>query len=417
MIFDKAFRPAPEVRNAVTVSGIGLSGGHLESSSLSNSTRLADVSRCIDILSDDMAKLPWFLMNEQTKKRSTTGDPLLHLLRVRPNEAMTPFIFGKALETNILAGGDGFVWIVRDPRSMDPVELIPVPWQLADVHRERDGTIWYSVTNPVNGELMRLPSTDMIHLKCFTGDGLRGVSVLRRARDAITSGIAAQDFQRSFYQNGGQPSGILKTDSDLGGTASVPDGKGGMRSVPKKDLVRSEWERIHSGPNNAHRIAVLDHGLDYKALTISQSDAQFVETRKLSRIDIANFFGIPLYKLNDGKQAYSSNEQNSVDYAVSTLQPQVTQWEQEFSYKLLLDSRLDAGERLRMNMMAALRGDRASRGVWYKYMREIGAFSVNDILSLEDMPPVPGGDTRYASRNYMTLEQFASENGGTSGKN
>ncbi|MDY5942538.1 MAG: phage portal protein, partial [Oscillospiraceae bacterium] len=50
-----------------------------------------------------------------------------------------------------------------------------------------------------------------------------------------------------------------------------------------------------------------------------------------------------------------------------------------------------------------LRGDFTSRGAWYKAMREIGAFSVNDIMALEDMPDVEGGDERYASLNYVPL--------------
>lgn len=40
-------------------------------------------------------------------------------------------------------------------------------------------------------------------------------------------------------------------------------------------------------------------------------------------------------------------------------------------------------------------------------MREAGVFSVNDILALEDMPPVPGGDERYASLNYVPLSVWA----------
>jgi hypothetical protein len=40
-------------------------------------------------------------------------------------------------------------------------------------------------------------------------------------------------------------------------------------------------------------------------------------------------------------------------------------------------------------------------------MREIGVYSVNDILALEDRPKVPGGDVRYASWNYGPLEDFA----------
>ena len=61
---------------------------------------------------------------------------------------------------------------------------------------------------------------------------------------------------------------------------------------------------------------------------------------------------------------------------------------------------------IKANMNAELRGDFASRGAWYKNMREVGAFSVNDILALEDMPPVEGGDTRLASLNYVPLEDF-----------
>ena len=39
-------------------------------------------------------------------------------------------------------------------------------------------------------------------------------------------------------------------------------------------------------------------------------------------------------------------------------------------------------------------------------MREIGAYSINDILALEDLPDVPGGDERYASLNYIPADLF-----------
>ena len=98
------------------------------------------------------------------------------------------------------------------------------------------------------------------------------------------------------------------------------------------------------------------------------------------------FFGVPLYKINAGKQSYASNEQNDIEYVKSSLQPDVTQYEEEDTYKLLFDAELRAGLEVRRNMMAELRGDTAARGTWYKTMRDVGAFSVNDILALEDMP-------------------------------
>ena len=47
--------------------------------------------------------------------------------------------------------------------------------------------------------------------------------------------------------------------------------------------------------------------------------------------------------------------------------------------------------------------DITSRSNWYRTMRDAGVFSVNDILALEDMPNVEGGDERYASLNYVPL--------------
>lgn len=57
-------------------------------------------------------------------------------------------------------------------------------------------------------------------------------------------------------------------------------------------------------------------------------------------------------------------------------------------------------------MMALLRSDSASRAAYYKTMHELGAYSVNDIRSLDDLPAVPGGDARAASLNYVPLERW-----------
>ena len=43
---------------------------------------------------------------------------------------------------------------------------------------------------------------------------------------------------------------------------------------------------------------------------------------------------------------------------------------------------------------------------WFKAMREIGVYSVNDIRKIEGEPDVPGGDTRYANLNNIPLERF-----------
>ena len=257
---------------------------------------------------------------------------------------------------------------------------------------------------------MVLPNEDVCHYKAATRDGLTGVATLRRASETIASARAQQQYERSFYESGGQPSGVLQTDSDLGGYAKGPDGKVLTRkdgsAVRLKDQLRSEWEKIHAGPSNSHRLAILDLGLKYTPIAASNADAQFIESKEISVRDIARYFGVPLYKLQEGKQAYGSNEQNAIEYVVSTLHPIVTQYEEEMTWKLLTESQVDAGLEIRINMMAELRGDTAARGQWYKDMLQEGPFSVNDVRALEDLPDVPGGQHRRASLNYVPLEDW-----------
>ncbi len=105
--------------------------------------------------------------------------------------------------------------------------------------------------------------------------------------------------------------------------------------------------------------------------------------------------------------SYSSNEQNNIEFCVNTIQPIITQMEFEDTAKLLTISDRRRGLEVRRNMMALLRGDTDSRERWYKGMREAGVLSVNDILALEDMPAVAGGDERYASLNYVPLKDWA----------
>ena len=397
-------------RKAVTAAGV-IAAGYPSGGGEDPETyarKLSAVDRCMSILAGSMAKLPSYIFDSKSRERP--GHPLLHLLNVRPNEAMTPSVRKEVLENSRLEGGNGYDWIVRDPQTGRVAELIPVPWYLVQPWKDTAGRIWYTVTHPFTGEPMVLPREDVCHYKGATRDGLTGISVLRRAADTLASARAAQEYERAYYESGGQPSGVLKTDADLGGWAEGADGKPLQRAdgslVSLKDQLRSEWEKVHAGPKNGHRVAILDLGLDYKPITATNADAQFIESKEVSIRDIARYFGVPLYKLQEGKQAYGSNEQNAIEYVVGTLHPIVTQYEEEQTWKLLTDREIAAGLEVRINLMAELRGDSNARMHVYQTMLQEGVYSVNDVRALEDLPDILGGSEHRASLNYVPLSMW-----------
>ena len=383
-LFVRAFRaltdplPPPErVRNAVTADSVGLDA-NLVRTDADAAMKLSTVSRCIDILSDSIGKMPFYVYDSHTRKR--VEHPIMELLSLRPNEWQTPFAFRKQVEAERVSEGNGIAWIRRDPSTLQPLELIPIPKGLWNIVKQADGSLVYQLRHPYTEELITCGRMDVLHVTAYSRNGYTGIGYLERAREIIRTAKAAQEYASSYYANGES------------------------RTISKKDRIREEWEKRHAGPANAQRIAVLDLGLDYKPLSISNRDAQFVEQSALSVEDLARVFGVPLYKLQAGKQSYSSNEQNAIEYVVGTLHPNAVIWEQELVYKLLTPQDIRQGLRIRGNLMNELRGDFNSRGTWYRNMRENGGFSVNDIRALEDLPDVPGGDEHYASLNYVPLD-------------
>lgn len=365
-----------------------------------NAEKLSAVYAAVALRSNDLSVLPAFVMD---KARNRPEHPLLELLNVRPNEAMTASDRKRLLEKSTLLTGNAYDWIVQDRRSARPVELIPLPGNLVTMWLDAQRRPWYDVTNPVTGERFRLSGADVLHNKGPSRNGYLGESVLSYAQDTIRAGLAAQDFNANFYEGGCHISGALTVEGDLSGY--VRDENNQPTGQRLKDVIRDEWEKTYSGPDKAFRVAILDHGLKYQPLAVSQKDSDFIQQQNITVEDIARFFQIPLYKLQAGKQSYNSNEQNAVEY-LRTLQPRVTALEEEQSWKLLLPSERAAGLEIRYNMRALLRSDDKSRAEYYRLMREMGAYGVNDILALEDMPDTPGGEERLASLNYVPLSDW-----------
>lgn len=414
MIFDRALRkrsagPAPALGGVLSLERTdGWTGWTSEDAvalSRDKAMKLSTVSRCVELRANAIAMLPIYLMDENTKARPR-DHPLGSLLWGPPNELMTRFDYEKLMQANLDLCGNAYAWINRDSRTGRPVELISLLPGCVTPYLDLAGALWYVYTNPRTGEITRLAPEDVLHYKAYTQDGITGISILRRASMAISTGLAAQQYQADLYANGGRPSGVLKTNTDLGGSVEVKNAAGETESITKKELIRREWEKVHNGPGKGFRAAVLDLGLEYTPIAMNNAEAQFVESEEYRVADVARFFGVPLYLLNAGKQAYSSNEQNSIDFVKHTMLPIIVQREQEDSWKLLLPRERAQGLRIKREPKQLLRGDTAAQAAWYKSMRECGVYSVDDIRALEDLCEVPGGTGRNASLNYVPLEDW-----------
>lgn len=358
----------------------------------------------VQYICDFVSSLPMYVWNGNARER-VDDYKLNYLLTVRPNDYQSPSTWKRYMMRSVLLRGNAYAYIVRDPATARPKELLPLAADHMTV-KLIENQLQYLYTMPRTGTLYAIDPEDVLHYLADGDNGYEGVSIVKYAAKTLQRAASADQYETAVYTNNARPGGILHTDADIGGYSEVPDPEHPGEFLTVKENIRRAWERAHGGGANAFRVAILDNGLKYEPIKLDAFDTSFVTAKDISVADIARFLGVPLHCLQAGKQSYSSNEQNALEFVQGRGMAIIRAIEEENSYKLLLDSELANSYRIKFNLDGRLRGDTAARAQYYKAMREVGAYSANDILRLEDKPDVEGGDVHYASLNYVPLEDF-----------
>lgn len=370
--------------------------------------KLSTVYRCVEVLSNSMSKMPFFIIDTGTHKKpsDSTSMQIKYLLNSQPNKIMSSSIFLKLMETNRLLTGNAYALIKTD--NLGKIEsLQALTPSGVTVKQLDDRNIVYDVMSKNKG-LTRYLSEEIIHIKGATFDGIIGQSVLSYASLVTRNLLLQEQFEKEFYESGGRPVAIIQPtkESKLSFVKKNELDKPDPNGKSDYDRLREEVEKISSKRIGGAVIFPVE--ANYTPIQqISMRDMSFIEAKEVGVKDIARFFGVPLFKLFDGKESYQSNEQNGIAYVTDTLTPILTQYEQEFTRKLLSEERIFKGYSIKGNLNNEMRGDLSTRDVWYKGRQETGVYSINEVRALEDQEAIDGGDVHYISLNYAPIDKHA----------
>ena len=333
--------------------------------------------RGVVLLSDTVGKLPL-----SVHRRSGPGTevdlkhPACRLILRAPNEAMTAITLRAAMQGHAVCHGNGYGYVYRradgSPRELwllDPERT----WPVVEGRRR-----WY-VHELKGGERRKLPAEDVLHVMGHSHDGLEGVSVLRKAREALGLALGTQAFASTFFRNNARPNTALKHPQRL--------------SPEARRNLREGWERMHSGLDNAHRTAILEEGMDVVQLSINAQDAQLLESRQFSLIEIANVLGLPPHKLGSSVNvSYKSLEQENQAFLDESVDPWLVRWEQECDLKLLSPFQRERDTHcVRFDRFPLVRADLQQRGEYYNKAIAGGWMSPDEARAREGQAPLPAG--------------------------
>ncbi len=229
------------------------------------------------------------------------------------------------------------------------------------------------------------------HVRWHSLNHYTGLSPIELHAESIGLAQAVRQYTGKSFANGTSVSGVIER----------PREAPAIKDQGSIDRIVDQWGEKYSGMDNAKKVALLQEGMTFKPISMTNVDADIINILNASGTDVARIYKIPLPMVNDlSKANYNTTEQLLIQFVVFGLLPWVKRHEQSMMRDFLLpaDRR---GYFIEFNLSGLLRGDQKSRYEAYAIGRQWGWLSVNDIRRLENMPPVSGGDIYLQPLNMV----------------
>lgn len=347
----------------------------------------------VRILSESVAQLPIHLCEKTSDGDKIIRDnhPLYYLLHNKPNAYMTSFAFISKIMVDVTTWGNSYVKIIRNKQGR-PTHLEPYDVKNIEIKIYNDDYYYYNIlTNEA------LDVDDMLHFKGLSQDGQLGLSPIDVCANSISWGMGLEQYGNDYFRNGAKVSGVLQTDRAL--------------STEAVDRLRNSFNQNYSQIGNAQKTLILEEGLKFNTISLSNEASQFLASREFSITEIARIFNLPPHLLRDlTKSSFSNIQEQSREFVQYSLMPYLISFEQEINAKLFTKNEIGKLY-FEFNTNAFLRGNPTERSEYYKTMLNIGAMSINEIRKKENMNRVEGGDNLFMQLNMATVETIV-EGGG-----
>jgi len=269
--------------------------------------------RCVRMIAEAAASIPIRVWENGRK----FDDHPLETLLMRPNNLESGRQFLEKVYGFLQISGNSYLEMiiladrVRELHVLRPdrirVLVNAKGWPEAYEHNI-NGTLTTYRKDPRSGIM------PILHMAQFhPGNDHYGMSPVEAAATAIDIHNAASDWNKALLDNGARPSGAL-----------VYKGVDGVRNLNPDQIrrLKAELEETYQGPGNAGRPMLLEGGLDWKPLSLTPADLDFINAKNAAAREIALAFGVPPMLLGiPGDNTYSNYREANLSFWRQTVIP------------------------------------------------------------------------------------------------
>lgn len=267
----------------------------------------------------------------------------------------------------------------RDPITGKPRQIVMQHPDDVTVRRLDDGSPeWRIHSKPVD-------TSRIFHRRIYPVPGcIQGASPIAQHILTIGAGVAAEQFGAQFFLDGGHPTAMMQN------TEKTIDG-------PTASAIK---QRIMAVMRGNREPLVVGKDWTYKAIQVAPNESQFLQTLEYSNAECARIYGPGMPEMlgysTGGTMTYANQEQRSLDLLKYTVNPWLNRLERLYS------ELLPNPQYAKFNRSALLETDILTRFQVHDLAIKNQIETVNEIRTIEDLPPVPWGDRRPSSTKPIT---------------
>lgn len=353
----------------------------------------------IRLKAQDLASIPLLLYARRGRSKFRAFDSAYYrLMHDQPNPEMSSVVFRELIVSHIDAWGDFFGQIIADKNGVVQ-EVWPLRPDRMTVKRVNGEKVFEYQTS--DGKMRVFLQDEILHIPGFGFDGLRGMSRIGQAKNAIGLTMAAEKFGSKLFANGANFNLVFKHPGELSDEAAA--------------ALNKSIKDNFSGAENSNKFIILEENMSIEKIGIPPDDAQFLETRKFQLDEINRMIGpVPPHLIGDLEKSTSwgtgidAQEQGYINHS---LFPYARRIEQALDTQLLLPADREQGFFYEHLFDGFLRGDIQTR--YEAYVKGItnGFISRNEVREKENLNPRKDLDAILQPMNMSTVGGSVSESG------